>query len=107
MPHQVGVAARVLDKVRPHMLLTDEVGLGKTIEAGLVIKGLLAREIAERVLVVCPAGLLTQWKYELQSKFNEEFTILDANALRFTPNRGRAQGGPRAVGSQEGAKRSW
>jgi ERCC4-related helicase len=88
MPYQVGVAARVLDKVRPRMLLADEVGLGKTIEAGLVIKELLAREIAERVLVLCPAGLLTQWKYELESKFNEEFTILDANALRFYSQQG-------------------
>lgn len=88
MPHQVGVAARVLDKVRPRMLLADEVGLGKTIEAGLVIKELLAREIAERVLIVCPAGLLTQWKYELESKFNEDFTILDANALRFYTEQG-------------------
>ncbi len=81
--HQVYVAHRVLSRPRPRMILADEVGLGKTIEAGLIVKELIARRVAERVLVVCPASLQRQWQYELASKFNEEFTILDGDGLRF------------------------
>ena len=62
------------------MILADEVGLGKTIEAGLIIKELRARELVERVLVVCPASLQLQWQQELRSKFNEDFEILDSAA---------------------------
>ena len=76
-PHQVFVAHRVTHKLYPRMILADEVGLGKTIEAGLIIKELRARQIANRVLVLCPAALQQQWKYELESKFNEDFKIID------------------------------
>lgn len=89
-PHQVFVAARVLDKVRPRMLLADEVGLGKTIETALILKELLARRIIQRILVVCPASLLTQWEHELRSKFNEEFTLVDSLTLRYLQKQGHA-----------------
>jgi SNF2-related domain len=89
-PHQVFVAARVLGKVRPRMLLADEVGLGKTIETALVLKELLARRIVQRILVVCPASLLTQWEHELRSKFNEEFTLVDSLTLRYLQKQGHA-----------------
>ena len=75
--HQVFIAHRVSQKLRPRMILADEVGLGKTIEAGLIIKELIARQAAERILVICPASLQYQWQFELQSKFNEEFIIID------------------------------
>ncbi|HEV8652704.1 MAG TPA: SNF2-related protein [Actinomycetes bacterium] len=88
--HQVSVAARVLDKVRPRMLLADEVGLGKTIEAALVLKELLARRIAERILIICPASLLTQWENELRSKFNEQFTLIDSLTLKYFEKQGHA-----------------
>ena len=55
--HQVFVAHRVTNKLRPRMILADEVGLGKTIEAGLILKELRARQSIERVLIVCPASL--------------------------------------------------
>ena len=81
--YQVFVAHRVANSLFPRMILADEVGLGKTIEAGLVVKELRARKIIDRVLIICPASLQAQWEYELRSKFNEPFTIFDSNTLKF------------------------
>lgn len=78
--HQVYVAHRVTRKPAPRMILADEVGLGKTIEAGLILKELRARESAGRTLVLVPANLATQWQQELRVKFNEDFVILDRHA---------------------------
>ena len=78
--HQVFVAHRVARKLRPRMILADEVGLGKTIEAGLIIKELRAREQIERVLIVAPASLTRQWQTELATKFNEHFELIDGVA---------------------------
>jgi ERCC4-related helicase len=88
-PHQVYVAHRVTQKLQPRMILADEVGLGKTIEAGLVIKELRARELIGRVLIIVPASLQLQWQSELRSKFNEEFEILDGAALQYLGRGGR------------------
>lgn len=78
--HQVSVALRALEKSQPRLILADEVGLGKTIEAGLILKELRARMGVdlERVLIVVPAGLVTQWKFELRTKFNEHFLFHDS-----------------------------
>ena len=78
--YQVSVALRALEKSQPRLILADEVGLGKTIEAGLILKELRARMGAdlERVLIVVPASLVTQWKFELQTKFNEHFLFHDS-----------------------------
>lgn len=81
--HQVYVAHRVTEKLQPRMILADEVGLGKTIEAGLIMKELVARQMISRVLVVCPANLVLQWQHELQSKFNEDFEVMDGAGARF------------------------
>jgi superfamily II DNA or RNA helicase len=64
-------------------LLCDEVGLGKTIEAGMVLKELRARGSAGRCLVIAPPNLLRQWQFELKSKFNEAFSILNSDTVRF------------------------
>jgi SNF2 family DNA or RNA helicase len=81
--HQVSVALRALSKPQPRLILADEVGLGKTIEAGLILKELRARLgfDLERVLVIVPASLVTQWRFELRSKFNERFVFHDAAEL--------------------------
>jgi len=78
--HQVSVALRALEKSQPRLILADEVGLGKTIEAGLILKELRARMGAdlERVLIVVPASLVTQWEFELRTKFNERFLFHDS-----------------------------
>ncbi len=81
--HQLFIAHLVTNKLKPRMILADEVGLGKTIEAGLILKELRAREVIERVLVVCPASLQYQWQTELRSKFNEEFEIINSSAAKY------------------------
>jgi superfamily II DNA or RNA helicase len=81
--HQAFVAHRVVArKLVPRMILADEVGLGKTIEAGLILKELRARGLADRVLIITPASLTRQWQVELQSKFNERFELMDGNAAK-------------------------
>lgn len=81
--HQVFVALRALEKSQPRLILADEVGLGKTIEAGLILKELRARmgKELERVLVIVPASLVTQWRFELKTKFNEHFVFHDSSEL--------------------------
>jgi SNF2 family DNA or RNA helicase len=67
--YQVRTAQTVLRRMRGRAILADEVGLGKTIEAGLVLSELRMRGLADRVLVVTPAGLVEQWREELERKF--------------------------------------
>ena len=81
--HQVFAAHRVNGKLFPRMILADEVGLGKTIEAGLILKELRARQVIDRVLVICPASLQRQWKYEMETKFNEKFEIYNRDIVNF------------------------
>ncbi|HNU83676.1 MAG TPA: helicase-related protein, partial [Thermoanaerobaculia bacterium] len=68
---------RVLSRPRPSLLIADDVGLGKTIEAGLVLLELMARGRAKRVLVVTPPGLLDQWRDELAERFGLGFVLLE------------------------------
>ena len=72
LPHQLHVLNRVMENNTIRYILADEVGLGKTIEAGMVIKELKARGLVKRILVVCPTGLVTQWAAEMQDKFHEK-----------------------------------
>ena len=76
LPHQRYALERALETNACRYMLADEVGLGKTIEAGLIIKELETRGLIERILVVCPKGLMTQWEAEMQEKFGERFTII-------------------------------
>src|SRR6266851_3805247 len=74
-PHQVSVAHHVLSAAQPRFVLADEVGLGKTIEAGLVLSALLHAGLVRRCLVVAPSHLTVQWLAELFHKFNLLFTL--------------------------------
>lgn len=76
-PHQVSVAHQVLSAPAPRFVLADEVGLGKTIEAGLVLSGLLHAGLVKRCLVIAPSHLTVQWLAELFHKFNLLFTLMD------------------------------
>ena len=78
-PHQVGVVQRVLSARRPRFILADEVGLGKTIEAGMIFSALRLAGLANRVLVVAPSHLTVQWLAELFHKFNQLFTLMDGD----------------------------
>ena len=76
LPHQLHVLNRAMETNNIRYILADEVGLGKTIEAGMIIKELKSRGLVQRVLVVCPTGLVTQWASEMQEKFHEKFNII-------------------------------
>lgn len=75
MPHQEAVARHALSRLRGRAVLADEVGLGKTIEAGLAIKELTLRGLAKRVLILCPAPLREQWREEMSHKFDLTFDV--------------------------------
>lgn len=76
LPHQLHVLNRAMENNTIRYILADEVGLGKTIEAGMIIKELKARGLIKRILVVCPTGLVTQWAAEMQEKFHEKFNVI-------------------------------
>ena len=76
LPHQLHVLNRAMSTNDIRYILADEVGLGKTIEAGMIIKELKARGLIRRILVVCPTGLVTQWASEMQEKFHEKFQMI-------------------------------
>lgn len=76
LPHQLHVLERALETRNIRYILADEVGLGKTIEAGMIIKELKARGLITRILVVCPTGLVSQWSVEMQEKFHEKFQVI-------------------------------
>lgn len=76
LPHQLHVLNRAMETNNIRYILADEVGLGKTIEAGMIIKELKSRGLVQRVLVVCPTGLVTQWASEMQEKFHEKFQVI-------------------------------
>ncbi len=84
---------RALDMVRPRLLLADGVGLGKTIQAGLIAAELLVRRRAHRILVVCPPGpLLQQWEQEMRIRFGLRFTAITDNSDLRDLRRGRELG---------------
>jgi SNF2 family DNA or RNA helicase len=69
LPHQIEVAKQVVENMNGKAILADEVGLGKTIEAGLILKEYMIRGLVKKVLILVPASLVTQWSNELTSKF--------------------------------------
>lgn len=76
LPHQIGALSRAITNERVRYLLADEVGLGKTIEAGLILRELKLRGLIKRTLVIAPKGLVTQWVAEMKSHFGEDFRLL-------------------------------
>jgi len=80
-PFQFKPLFKFLDSPKHRLLIADEVGLGKTIEAGLILTELRARQTVQRVLVVCPANLTEKWQMELKKRFGEEFQILTARTF--------------------------
>jgi superfamily II DNA or RNA helicase len=76
LPHQINALSRAISGDRVRYLLADEVGLGKTIEAGLIMRELKLRGLVRRTLVVSPKGIATQWVAEMQTHFNEQFQLV-------------------------------
>ena len=80
--YQLDPLVRAISMARVNLLIADDVGLGKTIEAGLVIQEMMIRHRARTVLVVCPASLQVKWQTEMQEKFGLEFRIVDTEYIR-------------------------
>nr|WP_019500907.1 DEAD/DEAH box helicase [Pseudanabaena sp. PCC 6802] len=76
LPHQIQALTRAMSSDRVRYLLADEVGLGKTIEAGLILRELKLRGLAKRILIVAPKGLVSQWVSEMKTHFNEDFRLV-------------------------------
>ncbi len=81
LPHQLQALSRAVSGDKVRYLLADEVGLGKTIEAGLIFRELKLRGLVKRALIVAPAGLVTQWQMEMRTHFGEEFFPLYPGAF--------------------------
>jgi len=82
LPHQIWALSRAIAGDRVRYLLADEVGLGKTIEAGLILRELKLRGLVKRVLVIAPKGLVTQWIAEMAAHFNEPFNPIMSEDYR-------------------------
>lgn len=83
VPYQYRPVLKMIRADRPRLLIADEVGVGKTIEAGLIIKELRARMDIQSVLIICPKSLVAERKWELEMKrFDEQFSALDGSLLR-------------------------
>ena len=76
LPHQLRALSRAIANDRVRYLLADEVGLGKTIEAGLILRELKLRGLVKRTLVIAPKGLVTQWVAEMRTHFSEAFQLV-------------------------------
>lgn len=80
--YQLDPVVRAIQMPRVNLLVADDVGLGKTIEAGLVVQELIIRHRARRILIVCPAALQIQWRDQMREKFGLDFRIVDSELMR-------------------------
>lgn len=96
-PHQVRAYERLWRSWPPRLLIADEVGLGKTVQAGLLLRQGVLSGRARRVLVMAPKNVLTQWQRELREKFNLHWPIYDGQKLVWPPTPAEPKGRERAV----------
>jgi SNF2 family DNA or RNA helicase len=80
--YQLDPVVRAIQMPRVNLLIADDVGLGKTIEAGMVLLELVLRHRARKALVVCPSSLQLQWRDQMRDKFGLEFRIVDSDLMR-------------------------
>ena len=92
LPHQLYIAHQLAQRDAPRALLADEVGLGKTIEAGLVLTQMLQTGRGSRVMILVPEPLKVQWLVEMIRRFNLEFTVLDDASCAAIEDQNRASG---------------
>ncbi|MBD9357643.1 RNA polymerase-associated protein RapA [Methylomonas albis] len=86
IPHQLYIAHQAASRALPRIMLADEVGLGKTIEAGLIIQHRLINGLSNRVLILVPESLLHQWLVEMLRRFNLRFSIFDESRCFASPD---------------------
>ena len=80
--YQLDPVVRAIQMPRVNLLIADDVGLGKTIEAGMVESELMIRHRARKILIVCPSALQIQWRDQMRDKFGLEFRIVDSTLMR-------------------------
>ena len=85
-PHQVRAFDRMVAHWPPRLLIADEVGLGKTVEAGMLLRYAWLSGRAKRILVLAPKGVMSQWQIELREKFNLNWPIYDGKVLKWYPS---------------------
>jgi SNF2 family DNA or RNA helicase len=100
-PHQVRAFQKMYENWPPKLLIADEVGLGKTIEAGLLLRQAWLAGKARRTIVLAPKGLLKQWQIELREKFNLNWPIYDGQKLVWYPSPAMKGRSERSVGRSE------
>ena len=98
--YQLLPLAKALELPRVNLLIGDDVGLGKTVEAGLIVRELLLRRRVEMIVVAAPASMLLQWQDELAQKFGLDFTIVDREHLLETRRTRGFSANPWSVGSR-------
>lgn len=98
--YQLLPLAKALELPRVNLLIGDDVGLGKTVEAGLIVRELLLRRRIDTIVVAAPASMLLQWQDELAQKFGLDFTIVDRNHLLETRRTRGFTANPWSVGSR-------
>ena len=83
IPFQFRPLTKILKAERPRLLIADDVGVGKTIETGLIIKEFEKRDNISKILIICPKELTYKWRAEMKSKFDENFVILTSETLKY------------------------
>ncbi len=111
LPHQIRALSRAIANDRVRYLLADEVGLGKTIEAGLIMRELKLRGLVKRTLVITPKGLVSQWVSEMRTHFNEQFQLVLPEDIKTLSRISAVPGSefrvPDAEDSQPATRNSW
>lgn len=100
-PHQIRAFKRMWDHWPPKLLIADEVGLGKTIQAGLILRQAWLSGRAKRILVMAPAAVLKQWQVELREKFNLNWPIYDGKALHWYSSPGFQGSSVKAINRED------
>ncbi len=83
IPFQFRPLARILNAERPRLLIADEVGVGKTIEAGLILKEFEKRDAVQSAIIICPKELTSKWRNEMKIRFDESFEVLTSDRLQY------------------------
>src|SRR2546427_704276 len=81
MSYQLEPLKKALQMPRVNLFIADDVGLGKTIEAGLILREMIMRQKVKRIVIACPASLITQWQSEMEARFGLSFVIFDRDYL--------------------------
>jgi len=86
IPFQFRPLIRILKAERPRILIADEVGVGKTIETGIILKEFEKRDSMNSAMIICPKDLTSKWRSEMKNRFDEAFEILSSDRLRYCMN---------------------